>query len=227
MSRRNMNKKYIVANWKSYKTLDEAEDWLDVFIETPLTFNEEEKEVVICPSFMSLALMDAYLDEKDVPVFLGAQDVSPFDEGAFTGEVNAKQVKECADYAIIGHSERRSNFHEDDALLAKKVEKALSLDIEPIFCIQGKETPIPDGVSIVAYEPVEAIGSGKPDSPDDAEAVAKTVKTEHPTVKVVLYGGSVTAELVNSFTSRPAIDGVLVGGASLDASEFRKIIDNA
>ena len=223
-----MKKRYIIANWKSNKTLDETDAWLDAFTNTPLTINPEEKEVIICPSFISLPSLRVFLDEQEtLPIQLGTQDVSAFGEGAYTGEVNAKQIKECADYAIIGHSERREHCKEDDAILARKVQMALAESLIPIFCIQAKETPIPDGVTIVAYEPVSAIGSGHPDTPEDAESVARTVKAAHPSVAAVLYGGSVTAEQVNTFTIMPSIDGVLIGGASLDANHFRRIIDNA
>ena len=162
-----------------------------------------------------------------MPVKLGAQNISPFAQGAYTGEINAAQAREFAEYVLIGHSERRTHFSETDAMLVAKVKQALSVGLEPIFCIQNAQTAIPDGVTIVAYEPVEAIGSGHPDTPEDAEAVSQAVKATYPSVQTVLYGGSVKANNVQDFTSVSSIDGVLVGGASLDAEQWGKIITNA
>lgn len=221
-----MKKRFIVANWKSNKTLAEANDWLHHISASPFPITDE-REVILCPPFTLLSMIKNALDEKKLILKLGAQDISPFTQGAYTGEVNALQIKEFAAYVIIGHSERREHFSETDEQLAKKVDQALSAGLQPIFCIQSAQTAIPDSVTIVAYEPVEAIGSGHPDTPADAETVSQIVKKNHTNVQVVLYGGSVTAENVNSFTQSDAIDGVLVGGASLDAEQLSKIIGNA
>ncbi|MEX2013196.1 MAG: triose-phosphate isomerase family protein, partial [Candidatus Levyibacteriota bacterium] len=152
---------------------------------------------------------------------------SEFSEGAYTGEVNASQVKEFAEYVIIGHSERRKNFNEDDNLLDKKVSMAVSQEIIPIFCVSDAIMKIPSAVKIVAYEPIFAIGTGDADSPDDAEKVARKIKDNNGNVERVLYGGSVDPSNVSLFTRMENTDGVLVGGGSLDASEFLKIIQNA
>jgi triosephosphate isomerase (TIM) len=154
-------------------------------------------------------------------------DISPFDEGAYTGEINGNQIREFADYVIIGHSERRKNFAETDEMLSQKVQRAIECSLTPIFCVQGSDTPIPDGVTLVAYEPIFAIGTGNPDTPENAEAVIKTIKEKNPSVKYVLYGGSVTPEGVGGFTQKPLIDGVLVGGASLLSDKFVQIIKNS
>jgi triosephosphate isomerase len=103
---------------------------------------------------------------------------------------------------------------------------ALKYGLNPIFLIQGKETPIPEGVKIVAYEPIFAIGTGNPDTPESAEMTAAAIKANRGYL-TVLYGGSVKSVNVKSFTEQPSIDGVLVGGASLDAEELLKIIQNA
>lgn len=221
-----MKKRFIVANWKSNKNLAEANDWLRHI--SPSSFPiTDEKEVILCPPFTLLSTIKNALEEKKLLLKLGAQDLSPFTQGAYTGEVNALQIKEFATYVIIGHSERREHFSETDEQLVKKVDQALSVGLQPIFCIQSAQTAIPDSVTMVAYEPVEAIGSGHPDTPADADTVSQMVKKNHTNVQVVLYGGSVTAENVNSFTQLDAIDGVLVGGASLDAEQLSKIISNA
>lgn len=220
-----MKKLFIVANWKSYKTTKEAAEWLEEFSNLQLT-STEEKEIIACPSFTVLPDMKKIVSEKNLPIKLGAQDISPFEEGAYTGEINAKQVKEFAEYALVGHSERRMKLGENDEMVAKKFQEASKNTIESIFCVQGVDTPIPEGVKIVAYEPVSAIGTGNPDTPENAEIVAKSIREKHA-VEFVLYGGSVTGENVSDFTKMESINGVLVGGASLDANKFSQIIENA
>lgn len=220
-----MDKLFIVANLKSYKTEAEAKAWLDVFKkinENPQIF--AQKEIIICPPFTLLSLFRDFFKENNLPVKIGAQNVSSFDEGAYTGEINAKQIKEFGDYVIIGHSERRSNFKESDDVLSNKVKISFEHGLTPIYCVQDKDTTVPQGVNILAYEPVFAIGTGNPDTPENADNIAKSFVDKN---KIVLYGGSVKSENVRSFTKEENVKGVLVGGASLDAQEFIQIIQNA
>lgn len=184
------------------------------------------KEVVVCPSFICLSAMKGIIGEQNLPIKLGAQNISPFAEGAFTGEVNGKQIKELADYVIVGHSERRKNFGETDEVLFEKYRLAKENGLMVIYCVQGKETKVPAGVEIVAYEPVNAIGTGNPDTPENAESVGAYFKGNFK-VQTILYGGSATASNVMGFTKMPNLDGVLVGKASLDPLEFLQIIKNA
>lgn len=213
--------RFIVANWKANKTSLEAKEWLQEIS------NNANKEIIVCPPLTLLSDMKSLIANYQLPITLGVQDISAFDEGAYTGEVNGKQIKEFADYVIIGHSERRQNFKETDEMLVKKVQMAQKYLLTPIFCIQDQNTFIPEGVKIIAYEPVGAIGTGNPDTPENADKTAQIIKDTHKNVMFVLYGGSVTSTNVSSFTKMPSIDGVLVGGASLDASEFGKIIQYA
>jgi triosephosphate isomerase (TIM) len=222
-----MKKLFIVANWKSNKTILQTEDWFRTFNTSQLTINKEEKEVIICPPFTLLPKAKELIVNSQLLPVLGAQNISPFDEGAFTGEINGNQIGEFAEYVIIGHSERRKNFSETDEILSQKVQKATECNLTPIFCVQGADTPIPEGVTLAAYEPIFAIGTGNPDTPENAEAVIKTIKEKNPSVKYVLYGGSVTPEDVSGFTQNPLIDGVLVGGASLLSDKFMQIIKNS
>lgn len=219
-----MNSLFIVANLKSNKTYDEAKSWLEVFktIDKNLF---EEKQIIICPPFTLLDIFRSFLSQNNLHVSLGAQTVSSVDEGAHTGEVNARQIKDFADYVIIGHSEERKLLNESDSLSQEKVSLSLKYGLTPIFCIQDKDTFIPQGVSIVAYEPIFAIGSGNPDTPQNANQVAKDIK-EKGNYKV-LYGGSVTSANIKTFTMESDLSGVLVGGGSLEAAEFIKIIQNA
>ena len=221
-----MNKLFIVGNLKSYKTEAEAKEWLETFKKiNELPQNISQKEIIVCPSFTLLSLFNRFFKENNLPIKVGTQNVSPFPEGAYTGEVNAKQVKEFADYVLIGHSERRSNFKESDDMLLDKAKMSLEQGLIPIYCVQDKDTLVPKGVSIVAYEPTFAIGSGNSDTPENADNIANFIKTKGN--YQILYGGSVTPQNVKSFTDKENLSGVLVGGASLEPNEFIKIIQNA
>lgn len=230
-----MKKIFLVANWKSHKNIQEAHTFITRFLSSSfinwLHASQEEKaltkEIILCPPFHLLSELAKMITDihVKVPVELGAQDISPFASGSHTGEVSASEVVGLVKYIIIGHSERRREFGETDELVARKVKEALRAGLEPIVCVQEESTPVPDGVRIIAYEPLSAIGSGKPDSPEDALRVASTFKSSG--VPYVLYGGSVTSENVHKFTSLEGIDGVLVGGASLDPDSFAEIIKRA
>ncbi len=215
-----MKKTLIVANWKSNMTEFEANEWFQKMSNIP------QKEVIICPPFTLLRTTALAIKNRNLEFKIGAQDISYFDEGAYTGEINGKQIKEFADYVIVGHSERRQNFSENDEMLFKKVELAKKYNLIPIFCTQGKETKIPSGIDIVAYEPIDAIGTGHPETPENAEEVSYFFKNKY-SIQNILYGGSVSVSNVGSFTQLSNIDGVLVGKESLDPMKFLEIIKNA
>lgn len=219
---------FIVANWKSNKTISETEKWLHDFDEKLKRENIslENKEIIVSLSFTLLEHANYCSSNLKLPLKFAAQNISPFEEGAYTGEVSAKQIKEFADYVLIGHSERRKNFLERDEMLFKKVELAKQYGLIPIFCIQGKDTKVPKDVEIVAYEPVFAIGTGNPDTPESAEKIANYIKV-NTGVRYIFYGGSVTSANIKKFTKMPNIDGALVGGASLDPRKFLEIVANA
>lgn len=222
-----MKTTYLVANWKSHKTTNEATEWLQTIAkDLPAISTLSEKKIIVCPPFPYLPTLKSYINDHALPIVLGAQNVSPFEEGAYTGEVNARQVKEFAEFVIIGHSERRREFSESDDLLGKKVKQAQGVGLTVIFCVQGEKIAIPNGVSIVAYEPSFAIGTGTPDTPENASAVCEYLKREKH-IETVLYGGSVTGKDVHMFTKMPSIDGVLVGKACLDPASFSTIISHA
>ncbi len=222
-----MEKRFIVANWKSNKTVGEAEEWIKQVSGDRLQV-PENIEIVLCPPFTLLALVHSQLKAQNLPFALGAQDVSPFPEGAYTGEVSARNMVDLGvKYVIIGHSERRKYFQEDEPVLTDKVRESLDAGLTPIFCVQGKTTPIPAGVKIIAYEPVAAIGTGQPDSPENADEVARVIKEKIGPEAMVLYGGSVNEGNAANFCQQENLNGVLVGGASLEADKFLKILENA
>lgn len=210
----------LVANFKSNKTVSEVKEWLPRFAEIKIS---EEKQIIVCPSYVHLELFKNFIDEKKLKIEVGSQDISRFPQGEHTGEVNGSQIKELARYVIVGHSERR--MFEDENVIEEKIKIAVDYGLTPIFCVQSENNKLYPGVSIVAYEPTFAIGTGTPDTPDNANEVAKKIK-EKMQCKV-LYGGSVTPDNVRNFTEEENIDGVLVGGASLSADEFSKIVENS
>lgn len=221
-------KKYIVGNWKSNKTNIEVEDWFKKFANLFQASKDklDNLEIVVCPPYIYLSLLKKLQEEYVLPIKIGAQDVSPFPNGAYTGAVSASQIAEFAQYVIIGHSERRSNFHEDDEQLFEKVKRAKEASLKVIYCIQDENTAIPSGVEIIAYEPVWAIGSGKTDTPENADRVSAKVKERYAGA-ILLYGGSVNPDNVGGFLKTSYLDGVLPGGSSLDPQKFWEIVVNA
>ncbi len=185
----------------------------------------EDALVVICPSYLAIPGAAQYIKANNLPIALGVQDVSPFEDGEFTGEVSATLAREFVEYAIIGHSERRKNFGESDDVLAKKVSTVLNARLIPIYCVPNENSVIPEGVKIVAYEPDFAIGSDNPDTPENADRVASSIRSKHQNVTHVLYGGSVKPDNVAGFTTMPNLSGVLVGRSSRDPQSFASIIE--
>lgn len=219
-----MKNLWIIANWKSNETIQEALSWISVV--GPKIEKRENLKVVVCPTFTAIEEVKKAILVGNFPLLVGAQDLSPFEEGPYTGEETASILKQFVDLAILGHSERRQNFGETDEMVAKKVKQALDHQIIPLVCVQGVETPVPEGAKLLAYEPIFAIGSGHPDSPEDADNVAKVFKQKHEEIEV-LYGGSVTSLDVKAFLQKDNLSGVLVGGASLNPEEFIKIVEQA
>ena len=212
----------VIANLKANKTWDEMSLWLEEINKGSGSFSGT---VIVCPSAPFISSARQKLKPLGSSLRLGTQDISKFEQGAYTGETAASQIADLVTYAIIGHSERRQNFQEDDETLAKKVKNALAANVIPIFCVQGPDTLIPEGVKIVAYEPIFAIGTGNPDTPENAKAVSEKLKARGQ--YIVVYGGSVTPENTKSFLQKNLIDGVLVGTNSLDPRSFIQILNSA
>ena len=222
-------KKFVIGNWKSNKNQAEIYEFFQ-FLKTKFDLHKNDLNPdivkIICPAFIHLQLAHKLVNEYKLPVSLGAQNISPFDPGAYTGEVNGKQLFEYVSYCIIGHSERRQNFAENEILLRLKTNQAEKWGIKSIFCVQDENTPVPENVRIVAYEPVSAIGTGTPDTPDNALKVIKRIKSKNK-LNSVVYGGSISVENINQYLKISEIDGVLVGGASLSPGKFLSMILNA
>lgn len=220
--------KYFIANWKANKNYDESSAWLNNFI-TALQDDLELKKkldsdqicIIICPPFPFLLPLKT-LEVTSKNVFVGAQSVSDKESGAFTGEVTAKSLEGLASYSIIGHSERRSHYGETNEILKLKTEQALAHTIKPILCISGNEDTIFDGVTVIAYEPVSAIGTGN--NMPLAEVLQNKTKLNIDENKVFIYGGSVNPQTASEYIHSDEIDGFLIGGASLEPATFLQIV---
>lgn len=225
--------KYLVANWKSNKTSTQAMNWLQEM--KGLALRSNELKVVVCPPATLLEQMQRGIKERSLPMELGGQDISPYPFGAYTGAIAAGMVKEWAQYVILGHSERREHFGETEMEVARKAARAEEEKLIPIVCLDvpnlGKQIQAMDQSliekMIVAYEPRGAIGSGEPQELNKVIEVIKRIKQLTDAETKVLYGGSVDLEEVGIFLKEEVIDGLLVGGASLEASKWRAIVERA
>lgn len=242
----------LAGNWKMHKTVREATDLVREIAAG--VEGLRDREVLVCPTATSLHPVGQAL--QGTPVRLGCQNMHWKEQGAFTGEISAPMAKDvgCA-YAIIGHSERRGLFGETDEHCRQKVQAALDHGLVPVLCVgeslaereagQTQErvstqvraalagiTGLTGDRIVVAYEPIWAIGTGRNDSPPEANRTCHLVRTvlaeimgEGEARKVrVLYGGSVKPENIDAFMAQEDIDGALVGGASLTAPSFLRIV---
>ncbi len=247
-----MRRPVVAANWKMNKTVVESVDLARELLLRIEAYTTVDR--VICPAFMSLVSVAPVL--LGTSVALGAQNMHWERSGAYTGEVSALMLAGLCEYVIIGHSERRQYFGETDETVNKKAKAALANGLTPILCVGenlaeneagrtadvvGRQTRAAyAGLSeaeahrtIIAYEPIWAIGTGKAATPAGANAVIglhiRGVLAEQYNAATaefirVQYGGSVTAANALDFMAQPDIDGALVGGASLKPTEFEAIV---
>lgn len=247
-------KRYIFGNWKMNKTAQEAKKYISTFC--PLVQNLTTDSIVgIIPPYTALYTCSESLRSQNSSVWLGAQNLHQEISGAFTGEVSLPMLKEFGvRFVLIGHSERRHIFHEDDATIALKVGAAAHGGVIPVLCIgetleakeEGKTQEIlsnqlVQGLAqlpqtaplLLAYEPVWAIGTGKVASSTDVQEIhsfcrqvlTQIFSKEKAEAVSILYGGSVKEDNAQGFASCPDVDGLLVGGASIDPQEFSRVIE--
>jgi triosephosphate isomerase (TIM) len=247
-----MRKKLIAANWKMYKTPQQAREFIGAFM--PHAWGHTRDEIVICPPFVCIpATVEA---AQGSGIAIGGQDLHWEQEGAYTGAISAHMLMAAGcTHVIIGHSERRQYFGETDDTVNRKLKRALSAGLKPIVCVgevlQEREAGQTEDVlrrqcsvafrdvsggdaipMVMAYEPVWAIGTGKTATPEMAAEAHAVIRAEAAkafgegvaTQMRILYGGSVKPDNVKSLMAQPEIDGALVGGASLDAGSFAKIV---
>ncbi len=238
-----MRKKLVVGNWKMHGSrAANAELLAGILGARPFTC-----DVGVCVPFVYIA--DAAVSLAASDIRWGSQDVSPHEQGAYTGEVSAKMLRELGcRYAIVGHSERRAFHQESDQLVADKAKTALGHGLTPIVCVgetlEQREAGQTEAVvkrqlsavihtlghcageMVVAYEPVWAIGTGRTATPEQAQAVHAVLRaqlqaaTSHAETMKILYGGSVKPDNAATLFSQPDIDGGLIGGAALKATDF-------
>jgi triosephosphate isomerase len=209
--------KYFIANWKANKSLDEAKAWVEEFLRLGGGSNSRSA-IVICPPEPLIFSVGQMLS-KSPNLFVGAQNVSSYEEGPHTGEVTAKSLSGIVDLAIVGHSERRS-MGETEQNIQMKLEELKKNQIKAILCVRGVEDQIYPDVEFVAYEPVDAIGTGEFKDPTEVLEIRNILKISS---SKFLYGGSVDENNAARYLESDKIDGLLVGGASLSASTFYKI----
>ena len=214
--------KYLIGNWKANKNIAETRQWIDTFMSHDLNILKGHVEVVLCPPYPFIPLFaDAFADHSHLHV--GAQDISQFGAGTYTGEVAAHSLQGMVDFVLIGHSERRKYFSEKDNTVDQKAQNALGAGIEPIIIINDTKAIIPNGVTFVAYEPVESISSGKLIKGQEtpvSDILEKKNQLSLPSGAKFIYGASTAPYNVRDYVENPEIDGVLPGAASLNAEDF-------
>jgi len=252
-------KRIIAANWKMHKTHLEAIQAVQKLGYLVDSDDTDKTDVVIVPPFTALRSVQTLIDSDKLPFGLGAQDVYPEDKGAFTGEISSPMLVALkVEYVIVGHSERRQLFGEDDLMVNKKVRAVLGHGMTPIVCVgetleerdaDGTESKVTQQVrraydnvdaeqaatTVIAYEPIWAIGTGRNAEPGDAGRVVEVIrqtladKFDGSVAQAVRvqYGGSVKPGNIRSFLAHPEIDGALVGGASLEVRGFADIVKSS
>lgn len=249
------NNPLIVANWKMNKNISSAEE----FLRELLSYNVSYNEIVICPPFTLLGVLSEKLSETSIK--LGAQDCSGFscENGAFTGDISSSMLVDSGcDYVIIGHSERRKYHLETNEVIKNKIHNAHKMGLKAILCVGESlasreagnykldvgeilEECLSESATlentIIAYEPLWAIGTGKTASLEQIremheflslkskEIFIKSSQTFEQNIKII-YGGSVNEENSASILSIPCVSGLLIGGASLSSEKLYKIIQN-
>ena len=247
-----MRRKVIAGNWKMNMLPNEAIEYIEAF--APLV-KDSKSEVILCVPYTDLfyCLMNA----QGTNIKIGAQNMHFEEKGAYTGEVSGKMLKSIGvEYVIIGHSERREYFNETDETVNKKIKTAFENELKPIVCVgekleqreQGKAEEIVtnqikldlEGLTkeqvkntIIAYEPIWAIGTGKTATSEDANNMIKTIRKQISELfgndvaeeVIIQYGGSVKSSNAKELFTTSDIDGGLVGGASLKPDEFSKIVN--
>lgn len=250
-----MRHKVIIGNWKMFKGPQSARQ-LAKSLKLKLT-DIRKTDVAVCPPFVSIEAVRDII--KDTRIGLGAQNIYLHKSGAFTGEISAEMIKDSGcTYVIIGHSERRQYFHETDESVNQKIGFALTENLTPVVCVgetlAERESHQTEDVvkrqylgamksiaatdaekTIIAYEPVWAIGTGKNATPEQANEIHSFIRNMAVNLfgknfaekMIIQYGGSVKPENANELLSCEHIDGALVGGASLDADSFASIVKAA
>ena len=232
-----VEKPLLCANWKENKDISEAENWIAVVGEK---VSQIGKPIIVCVPFPFVFSLYKEISQKgwrDL-VYLSAQDVSRFEEGAHTGEVAAEMLSPACKFCLVGHSERRKYFGETDSDVIEKLKNLQEAKITPILCLADlsqlgfylKSIPqLESSEAILVYEPPDAISGGgeyHPKDPKEVDSEIGQIK-EKIGLKLVLYGGSVNPKNISQFLEEPNVDGALIGQASLDPQSFLTLFQKA
>lgn len=247
-----MRKPFLAGNWKMNNTINESVELVKGLVGN--VGNITDRDILVAPPFTALTKVKEII--KDSNIKLGAQNCSFAEKGAYTGEVSPTMLLDAGcEYVILGHSERRQYFGEDNEIIKKKMLNALSVGLKIIYCVGETlaereanktfdviESQIKEGLNgvpseniTIAYEPVWAIGTGKTATPDQAEEVHAFIRGILEKIydknvaddMQILYGGSVSPDTIKNLMACPNVDGGLVGGASLKVDSFSKIVEDA
>nr|WP_267871614.1 triose-phosphate isomerase [Nostoc sp. CHAB 5715] len=244
MTKLTVRKIVIAGNWKMYKTQAETQEFLQGFLphleETP-----QGREVILCPPFTDLSVLSKSLHGSLIQ--LGAQNVHWEEYGAYTGEISGPMLTELGvRFVIVGHSERRQFFCETDATVNLRLRTAQRFGLTPILCVGETKQQRDAGETeslialqldkglvdidqdnlVIAYEPIWAIGTGDTCEVTEANRIIGLIRSQlsNPNVSIQ-YGGSVKPNNIDEIMAQPEIDGVLVGGASLEPESFARIVN--
>lgn len=215
--------KYFIANWKTNQTISQSIEWMNVFLNGYKPNNE--RKIIICPPFPFISVLNNMIG-KSHNLAIGAQDISSFEKGTYTGEVSALNLSGLVSYSIIGHSERFLHMHETSEISFQKSVLAHKYGISRFYCIKNEHDSFPADVEFVCYEAIDAISSGDGNGNNKPlnkiiELKKKLTLTSHTGF---IYGGSVNENNCKEYISSPEIDGFLIGGASLNPNRFLTII---
>ena len=245
-----MRKKLVAGNWKMHGGIEQNRDLLSKIVAG--TMEIDKATCAVCVPYPYLSQVHSFL--KDTHISWGAQNISQYDKGAYTGEVSAMMLNDFScRYVIVGHSERRTLYGEDNCTVARKFKAALDAGLVPILCVgetlDQREAGLMEQVvseqldavielvgvevladSVLAYEPIWAIGTGKTATPQQAQDahifIRKRIASQNSTIAAelqILYGGSVKANNAVELFAMSDIDGGLIGGAALLADDFVSI----
>ena len=239
-----MPKVAIAGNWKMFKTQAEAMAFLKLFL-PEVNKTPEGRDIILCTPFTTLTEMTKNLHGSRVRV--GAQNIHWEDSGAFTGEIAGEMLKELnVAYVVVGHSERREYFGETDETVNQRLKAAQRHGLTPILCVGESKAQRDAGETeahifsqlekglvgvdqsnlIIAYEPIWAIGTGDTCAAEEANRVIGLIRSKLTNKDMTIqYGGSVKPANVDEIMAQPEIDGALVGGASLEAESFARIVN--
>ena len=245
----------MAGNWKMNENHLEAIALVQKLAFTLTGKDYDCVEVAVLPPFTALRSVQTLIDGDKLRISYGAQDLSPYDSGAYTGDISGPMLAKLGcDYVLAGHSERRQYHAETDAVVNSKVQAALRSGLTPVLCVgetlevrqAGQQIPHTLGqldaslagvaasavaAMVIAYEPIWAVGTGEVATPQDAQEMSAAIRgrisavhdAETATSVRILYGGSVKPGNIAPIMAQPDVDGVLVGGASLDAGQFAQI----